>query len=168
MLFSMFQVCSCFYLIVLFVWAGCSVYSGWQLMGYAFAWRPTHEGTVKKGIQRILGTCLGGFCGWLGIIVCSWSYDDDAEINPYGLIAWLTIFSMLCAYFSSLASGVAAHFGKDQDHGYVMPELCPRHIAQSTGKSHCTFVVGTLECISQRRKRSLRWRCILDQAIKMI
>lgn len=74
-------------------------------MGYAFAWRPTHEGTVKKGIQRILGTCLGGFAGWLGIIVCSWSFADDATINPYGLTAWLTVFTMLCAYFASLASG---------------------------------------------------------------
>lgn len=88
-------------------------------MAYAFAWRPTHEGTVKKGIQRILGTALGGFFGWLSVIVCSWSYDDDAEINPYGLIAWLTIITMLCTYFWSLPSGVAAHFGQDKDHGYV-------------------------------------------------
>jgi uncharacterized membrane protein YgaE (UPF0421/DUF939 family) len=88
-------------------------------MGYAFSWRPTHEGTVKKGIQRILGTCLGGFTAWLGIIVCSWSYDNEAEINPYGLVAWLTVFTMLCAYFSTLPSGVAAHSGQDKDHGYV-------------------------------------------------
>jgi len=88
-------------------------------MGYAFAWRPTHEGTVKKGIQRIIGTCLGGFCGWLGVIVCSWSYDNDAEINPYGLIAWLTISTTLGAYFVSLGSGISARMGKDQDDGYV-------------------------------------------------
>lgn len=94
-----------------------AVYSGWQLMGYAFAWRPTHEGTVKKGIQRVIGTCFGGFFAWLGIIVCSWSYDNSAAINPYGLIAWLTIFTMICAYFSTLASGVAARSGKDKDHG---------------------------------------------------
>lgn len=88
-------------------------------MGYAFAWRPTHEGTVKKGIQRVLGTALGGFSAWIGIIVCSWSYDNDAPVNPYGLIAWLTIFTMLCAYFWTLGTGVGAHFGQDKDHGYV-------------------------------------------------
>jgi hypothetical protein len=67
--------------------------------------------------QRILGTCLGGFNAWLGIIVCSWSYDDAAPINPYGLAVWLTVSTMLSAYFLSLASGVAAHFGSNKDHG---------------------------------------------------
>ena len=89
------------------------------MFGYAFAYRPSHEGTVKKGIQRILGTCIGGFLGWLGIIVCSGSYDDNAKINPYGLVAWLTIFTMFVAYFFSLGSGASAHFGMDKDHGYV-------------------------------------------------
>ena len=89
------------------------------MFAYAYAYRPSHEGTVKKGIQRILGTCLGGFSGWLAIIVCSGSYDDNAEINPYGLVAWLTIFTMLSGYFYTLGSGVSAHFGKDKDHGYV-------------------------------------------------
>lgn len=70
-------------------------------------------------MQRIIGTCFGGFLAWLGIIVCSGSYNDNSEINPYGLVAWLTIFTMLCGYFYSLGSGVSAHFGKDKDHGYV-------------------------------------------------
>jgi hypothetical protein len=95
------------------------VYSGWQLCAYAYAYCPSHEGTVKKGMQRIIGTCLGGLLAWLGIIVCSGSYNDNSEINPYGLVAWLTIFTMLCGYFYSLGSGVSAHFGKDKDHGYV-------------------------------------------------
>lgn len=66
------------------------VYAGWQHVSYAFCWMPTVEGTFKKGLQRCLGTCLGGFAAWLAIIVASGSYDDSAAINPSGLVAWLT------------------------------------------------------------------------------
>lgn len=51
--------------------------------------------------------------------MCSGSYDDSAPINPYGFVAWLTFFTMLCSYFWTLASGVAAHSGQDSDHGWV-------------------------------------------------
>jgi hypothetical protein len=96
-----------------------AVYYGWNMLGYAFAWRPTVEGTVKKGIQRALGTALGGFMAWLGIIVASWSYDDDAEINPYGLVAWLTVTSTLIGGYLSVDKGIAARMGGGYDHGYT-------------------------------------------------
>jgi hypothetical protein len=53
---------------------------------------------VKKDIQRVAGTALGGFMAWLAIIVCTWSYDDDAPANEYGLIAWLNVTSIAAAY----------------------------------------------------------------------
>jgi hypothetical protein len=54
----------------------------------------------------------------LGVIVCSWSYDDNAEINPYGLIAWLTIASGIAGYFT-VDPGFAARLGKGYDHGFT-------------------------------------------------
>jgi hypothetical protein len=95
-----------------------AVFSGWQLLAYVFTFQATMEGSVKKGLLRGLGTCLGGFMAWLGVIVCSWSYDDNAEINPYGLIAWLTIAAGIAGYFM-VDPGVAARFGKSQDHGFT-------------------------------------------------
>jgi hypothetical protein len=95
-----------------------AVFSGWQLLAYAYSWKPTVEGSVKKGIQRGFGTALGGFMAWLGIIVCSWSYDDDAEINRYGLCAWLTVSCVIAGYFS-IDPGMAARVGFSPDHGYV-------------------------------------------------
>jgi hypothetical protein len=94
-----------------------AVFSGWQLLAYAYTWKPTIEGTLKKGVQRGFGTALGGFMAWLGIIVCSWSYDDDAEINPYGLCAWLTVSCAVAAYFT-IDPGFAARVGGSYDHGF--------------------------------------------------
>jgi hypothetical protein len=71
------------------------VYVGWHLVSFVFAYTITFEGTVKKGLQRLLGTCYGGFMAWLAIIVCSGSYDDNAKVNPYGLVAWLTVTNIL-------------------------------------------------------------------------
>lgn len=66
------------------------LFDGWNLLAYGFTWTPTVEGTVKKGLQRCSGSALGAFAAWLGIIVASWSYDDNAKINPYGLVAWVS------------------------------------------------------------------------------
>lgn len=96
-----------------------AVWYGWQLLGYAFATMPTMEGTVKKGLSRLFGTCLGGFLAWLGIIVASWSYDDNAEINPYGLVAWLTITNMICAWVG-LEGGIMSFMGQGNDHGHAV------------------------------------------------
>jgi uncharacterized membrane protein YgaE (UPF0421/DUF939 family) len=96
-----------------------NVYYGWNLLGYAYAWRPTEEGTFKKGFQRAFGTALGAFVAWLGVIVCSWSYDDADPINPYGFIAWLTIATVLIAVFFTFDSGPTAMMGQGEDHGYT-------------------------------------------------
>jgi hypothetical protein len=95
-----------------------AVFTGWQMLAYTFTFQATMECTVKKGLMRGLGTCLGGFMAWLGVIICSWSYDDDAVINPYGLIAWLTIASGIAGYFT-VEPGFAARLGKGYDHGFT-------------------------------------------------
>lgn len=94
------------------------VFSGWQLGAFAFSWTPTVEGTFKKGLQRILGTCLGGFFAWLGIIICSGTIQDGVPINPFGLVVWLT-FSMHIAAAIGLDKGIQSWFGADADHGYT-------------------------------------------------
>ena len=79
-----------------------STHQGWDLLGYAMAFRPTVEGTVKKGLMRIVGTILGGSIGWIGSIVCSGFSDDKlATMNPYGTVIWTTFFTVLGAYFST-------------------------------------------------------------------
>jgi hypothetical protein len=92
-------------------------FSGWQMLAYTFTFTSTMECTVKKGILRGVGTVLGGFMAWLGVIVCSWSYDDEATINPYGFIAWLTIITGIAGYFA-VEPGNAAHMGAGYDHGF--------------------------------------------------
>jgi hypothetical protein len=94
------------------------VYSGWHLLGYAYAWRPTLEGTTKKGLQRIIGTALGGFSAWLGVIVCAWSYDEHTDINPYGLTAYLTVTTVFAGIYFTLDAGVMSRMGMGHDHGY--------------------------------------------------
>lgn len=82
-----------------------AVFSGWHMVAYSNSWLPTTEGTVKKGIQRLIGACLGGFLAWLGVIVCSWSYSDDAPINPFALCAWLTVTTTAFAHLEGALDG---------------------------------------------------------------
>ena len=46
-----------------------STHQGWALLGYTMAWRPTVEGTVKKGLMRIVGTALGKFLQNISLIL---------------------------------------------------------------------------------------------------
>ena len=93
------------------------LFQGWNMFAFAYAFMPTTEGTAKKGILRLIGTIGGGFLGWLGVIVCSWSYDDDmAEIDPYGMVVWLLVTTMVVAHYS-IDSGLAAWSGSSYDHG---------------------------------------------------
>ena len=94
-----------------------SLYSGWHLLGYAFGWKPTVEGTFKKAWSRAFGTALGGFIGWVGVIVCSGSYDDDAPMSPYGTVAYITVFTLISTLYG-INSGPAAMFGSNHDHGF--------------------------------------------------
>ena len=93
-----------------------NVYSGWNITAYLFACRPTTESGWKKGFFRVAGTVVGGFFGWLGIIVCSGSYDAMAISNPSALVAWLTIITGIAASFS-IPSGLAAFWGMDPHIG---------------------------------------------------
>lgn len=90
---------------------------GWQLVSYAFASTFTSEGTVKKSGLRFVGTLVGGFSAWLGLTVCaSSSYDN--EINPYGLIAWMTATTAITIYLGT-ETGFLARMGTSHDYGYA-------------------------------------------------
>ena len=52
---------------------------------------------MTKGLLRLIGTCLGGFSAWLAVLACQDS-SHRGEINPYGLIAWLTITTSVCVF----------------------------------------------------------------------
>jgi len=54
---------------------------------------------------------------WLGVIICSWSYDDNAEINPYGFVVWLTCVTTAATY-SMLAPGLTTRLGLTNDSQY--------------------------------------------------
>jgi hypothetical protein len=116
-----------------------NVYSGWNLIGYILATTSTTEGTVKKGFFRAVGTAAGGFLAWLAIIICSGSYNSDAEVNYYGLIAWLTITTGVVAYFS-IPEGQAAYMGLNHNTGMagmycaMTQALCVIEIALGTGQ----------------------------------
>jgi hypothetical protein len=75
-----------------------SLFHGWELLAYHWTWLATLEGTFHKGIHRLIGTVLGAFWGWVAVIVCSWSYDDDAPINGAGLGVWIGIWTVLTYY----------------------------------------------------------------------
>lgn len=95
-----------------------SVFHGWQILGYAFSWQVTVEGTFKKGFSRTLGTFLGGFAAWLGIILCSWSYDGTSPINPYAFVAWLSAMALIAVRIG-LDPGPAAMMGSSYDVGFI-------------------------------------------------
>ena len=90
-----------------------AVYSGWQMISYSFIWQPTLEGTLAKGVARIIGTLVGGFAGWLGAIVCAGSTDESVEMNPYGLVAWLTVTSVACGWVFTEKGTAYAGLNKD-------------------------------------------------------
>lgn len=94
------------------------LYSGWHLLAYVFATTPTCEGSFKKGLQRALGTVIGGFSAWLGLIVCSGSYHSEADANVYALVAWLTVSTAVASYFS-VDSGMKAFMGPSPENGYA-------------------------------------------------
>ena len=94
-----------------------SYYSGWHLLGYAYSLRPTSGGTLKKGLSRELGTIVGAFFAWVGAIVCAGTYDETATLNPYGVVAWLTVTSMVAMYFV-VYEGPKAFFGPIPDNQY--------------------------------------------------
>ena len=111
-----------------------NLYSGWNLFSYVFCTLVSTEGTFKKGFFRLGGTVVGGFLGWLSIIVCSGSYADDATINLYGLVTWLTVSACIVSYFS-LPDGPTSYAGMDVSHGMggkyclLVQSLCAIEVA---------------------------------------
>ena len=95
-----------------------ATHQGWTLLGYALVWRPTVEGTIKKGFMRIVGTILGGFFGWAGCIVCAWSFDEHKAINPYGTVIWITFFTVVAAYLT-IDAGPSGCFGQNYSFGFI-------------------------------------------------
>jgi hypothetical protein len=85
-----------------------SFFNGWAFITYSFAWTPTSEGTVKKGVLRIIGICLGAFIAWLGAIICSGSLSDYPATNPFAVPIWLTFFLVLGTWFGGLGPGAAS------------------------------------------------------------
>jgi len=89
---------------------------GWVMIAYCFATTQTAEGSVKKGLLRMIGTVLGSFTGWLSTIAC----EDDSfasGLNTYGIVAWLTITSAL-ATFSATDRGFLARVSLASDYSF--------------------------------------------------
>lgn len=97
-----------------------NLYSGWLIIAYIFSTQPTTEASVKKGLLRACGTCLGAFVSWFGLLVCSgFDYDGNgANINPYGLCAWLWFFSLFPGSYFIIDDGPTARMGMNKDHGW--------------------------------------------------
>ena len=73
--------------------------------------------------MRALGTCLGGFATWIGIILCSWSYPNPSNgttnpVNPYGWIAWVTV-CLFIGNFAGKGPGITAFLGMEYDTPFV-------------------------------------------------
>jgi hypothetical protein len=89
---------------------------GWALVAYCFATTQTAEGSIKKGILRMLGTITGAFSAWLALIICE-DAGFDYDYNTYGLVAWLTISSFLATYVAT-ERGFAARISLSNDFAY--------------------------------------------------
>ena len=93
-------------------------FSGWETIAFVMASTQTTEGTVKKGMLRLLGTCFGGFSGWLALTACtSTGENGEDEINPFGLVAWLCSFQFL-ALLIPFEKGPKARLGMTPDYAY--------------------------------------------------
>lgn len=84
-------------------------FAGWNLIAYSAATTQTVEGTVKKGLLRAVGTCCGGFGGWLALTWCGTSIP--------GHVAWLTVTTAIASYVGS-ERGVKARMGLSKDFGW--------------------------------------------------
>jgi len=63
---------------------------------------------------------LGGFIGWVGTIVCSWSYEQEitTTLNPYATVIWVAFFTTAATYLSTDA-GPQGLFGPTYSHGFL-------------------------------------------------
>ena len=70
---------------------------GWTMVAYCFATTQTAEGTVKKGLMRMVGTVTGAFSAWLALLAC----ESTSGFNLYGLVAWLAVTSGIATYIAT-------------------------------------------------------------------
>ena len=95
-----------------------SHFSGWETIAFTMAFTQTTEGTLKKGSLRLLGTCLGGFSGWLALTACtSTGENGEDDVNPFGIVAWLTV-TFFFALLLPFEKGPRARLGMSPDYGY--------------------------------------------------
>lgn len=57
---------------------------------------------------------MGGFASWIGIMLCSLSYNGTSPVNPYAWVAYLT-FCQFVGNFAGKGTGMAAFLGWDYD-----------------------------------------------------
>lgn len=98
-----------------------SVYTGWQLLAYAFSWTPTAEGTAKRGLGRLAGTLLGGACAWVGMGLAGVSFgdgDEDGDLHPVAVAVWIVYFCVLAGY-GATEPGPAAMMGSGPNLGVL-------------------------------------------------
>lgn len=92
-----------------------AVFYGWNLLSFTTAWTASVEGTAKHAAMRIIATLLGGVAAWIGVMVCSGSYDPPPkDINPYGIVVWLTVTTSIAASFS-VGPGFMSRLGPASD-----------------------------------------------------
>lgn len=84
-------------------------FSGWYIIAYSMSSTQTSEGTVKKGLLRLIGTATGGFSGWIALSACG--------TNVYGLVAWGTVTTSIATYLG-LERGFKSRMGLSTDYGY--------------------------------------------------
>lgn len=89
---------------------------GWVIVAYCFATTQTAEGSVKKGLLRMVGTVLGAFSGWLALLACEDS-SSKVKFNPYGILAWMIVTSLIMTFIST-ERGFGARIALSSSYGY--------------------------------------------------
>ena len=113
--------------------------------------------------MRLLGTSLGGFAGWLALVVCSGfasHIDADTDINKYGLAAWLTTVTIVVAYFS-IGDGLAAQFGPGSSAAKVeiwfVLTMVIVSLEVEAGKGHANDIVANRVVATATGEFSSSW-----------
>mmetsp|Transcript_23758 Transcript_23758/g.35448 ORF Transcript_23758/g.35448 Transcript_23758/m.35448 type:complete len:373 (+) Transcript_23758:77-1195(+) len=87
-----------------------SHFQAWVIIAFHFTTTQSTEGTVKKGLLRLLATLFAGLSGFLCITAC--------EGNPYASVAWLTFTTPIPVYLATERC-FAARMGLSKDYGYL-------------------------------------------------
>eukprot|EP00957_Ditylum_brightwellii_P078923 6000934-Ditylum_brightwellii.AAC.1 len=87
-----------------------SHFQAWVIISFHLTTTQSTEGTVKKGLLRLLATLSAGLSAFLCIAACNG--------NPYGTVAWLTLTTPIPIYLAT-ERGFAARVGLSKDYGYL-------------------------------------------------